>query len=121
MAAGRVTALVARIRALGTDADAVSPPPTSAAGLRTLTYGPGLERAAESIRNGWVAAVAHASTGSSYALGYRAEAELVERLRDRCGVPVVASGSSAIGALRSSGSRQVALVHPPWFDDEIDE
>ena len=53
-------------------------------------------------------------------LGPAAEATMVVRLRDVCGLPVVASGASAVAALRASGARRVTLVHPPWFEDEID-
>jgi maleate isomerase len=120
MASGRITAVVARIRPLGT-ASAASPPPTTPTGLRSLTRGQALDRAAALIRNASVDAVAHASTTTGYALGHRAEIELIEHLRVSCRAPVVASGSSAVEALRSCQSRRVALVHPPWFDDETDE
>jgi maleate isomerase len=121
MASGRVVAVVVRVWPPGIAAEAVRTPPTAASALRSLTRGPALDRAAVSIRNESVDAVAYASTSSGYALGHRAEAELVERLRHRCGAPVVASGSAAVEALRTCRSQQVALVHPPWFDDEIDE
>ena len=121
MASGRVTAVVARVRPQGVNAGPATPPPTGASGLRALTSGPALDRAAAAIRTESVDAVVHASTSSGYALGPRGEAELVERLRARCGAPVVASASSAVEALRTCGSRRVTLVHPPWFDDEIDE
>lgn len=121
MASGRVTALVARVRPPEIAADAAWQPPTGAAGLRSLTSGPAFDRAAAAIRDGSVDAVAHASTSSGYALGHRGEAELVERLRAQCGAPVVASASSAVAALQTCRARRVALVHPPWFDDEIDE
>jgi maleate isomerase len=121
MSSGRVVATVTRVRPPGIAADAVGTPPTAASALRSLTCGPALDRAAGSIRIGSVDAVAHASTSSSYALGHRAEAELVERLRHQCGVPVIASGSSAVEAFRACRSQRVALVHPPWFDDELDE
>jgi maleate isomerase len=121
MASGRVTAVVARIRAPGTTAGSATPPPTTAPGLRALTSGPAIDLAAASIRSESVDAVAYASTSSGYAVGPRAEAELVEHLRAQCGAPVVASASAAVEALRASGCRRVTLVHPPWFDDEIDE
>jgi maleate isomerase len=120
MVSGRITAVVARIRPPGTAA-AESAPPTAASALRVLARGPALDSAAASIRDASVDAAVHASTSTSYALGHQAEAELVEHLRELCGTPVVASGSSAVEALRSSRSRRVALVHPPWFDDETDE
>lgn len=119
MAPGRVTAVVARVRPAG--AAASWTPPTSAAGLRALAEPSTLERAAAPFRTGSVEVVAFASTTSGYVLGHRAEAALVEDLRRSCGVPVVASSSSAVAALRACGSRRVLLVHPPWFDDEVDE
>lgn len=80
-----------------------------------------MERAAAALRTGSVDVVAFASTTSGYVLGHRAEAALVEALRQSCGVPVVASGAAAVAALRAYGSRRVLLVHPPWFDGEVDE
>jgi maleate isomerase len=121
MTSSRVTAVVARIRPPGVTAGAATPPPTTASGLRALTSGPALDRAAATIRTGSVDAVVHASTSTGYALGPRGEADLVERLRAQCGAPVVASAHAAVEALRTCGSRRVTLVHPPWFDDEIDE
>src|SRR3978361_1733867 len=97
-------AWVARTRPPGPEA-AVRLPPSTPSELRSLTHGPALHQAAASIRDEQVHAVAHASTSTSYALGHRAEAELVERLRQLCGAPVVASGSSAVAALSSCQSR----------------
>jgi maleate isomerase len=118
MAPGRVTAVVARVRPPG--AAASWTPPSSASGLRALADPSSVDRAAAPFRTGSVEVVAFASTSSGYVLGHRAEAALVDSLRQSCGVPVVASSSSAVEALRACGSRRVLLVHPPWFDDEID-
>jgi maleate isomerase len=119
MASGRVEAVVARVQSVGADASGM--PPSAPSGLRALAAPSVLDRATEPFGDGSVEAVAYASTSSSYVLGHQAEAALVERLGQSCGVPVVASGSSAVGALLASGCRRVALVHPPWFDDEVDE
>jgi maleate isomerase len=121
MASGRVTAVVAQIRPPGVAADAMTTPPSDASGLRALTRPAALDPAAARFRGGSVDAVAHASTTTGYALGHLAEAALLERLRQLCGVPVVGSASSAVEALRTCEARRVALVHPPWFDPEIDE
>jgi maleate isomerase len=118
MAAGRVTTVVARVRPAG--AAASWTPPATTAGLRALAAPSSVDRAAAPFRGGSVEVVAFASTTSGYVLGHRAEAALVEGLRQSCGVPVVASSSSAVQALRACGSRRVHLVHPPWFDDEVD-
>ena len=119
MVPGRVTAVVARVRPAGAGASWTSP--TAAAGLRSLADLSSVDRAAAPFRPGSVEVVAFASTSSSYVLGHRAEAALVDGLRRSCGVPVVSSGSSAVAALRACGSRRVALVHPPWFAAEVEE
>jgi maleate isomerase len=119
MASGRVTVVVARVRSA--DPGAVRTPPSTASGLRAMAVPSVVDHAATPFRNGSVEVIAHASTSSSYVLGPLAEAALVERLIQSCAVPVVASGSSAVDALRTCGVRRLALVHPPWFDDEIDE
>jgi maleate isomerase len=118
MAPGRVTTVVARVRPPG--ADASWTPPSAASGLRALAAASTVDRAAAPLRTGSVEVVAFASTTSGYALGHRAEAELVHGLAQSCGVPVVASSSAAVAALRACGSGRVLLVHPPWFDDEVD-
>ncbi len=118
MAPGRVTAVVARVRPAG--ATASWTPSSAASELRALAAPSSVDRAAAPFRTGSVEVVAFASTSSGYVLGHRAEAALVESLRQSCGVPVVASSSSAVEALRACGSRRVLLVHPPWFDDEVD-
>ena len=35
------------------------------------------------------------------------------------GVPVVSSGLAATQALKTFGVRRIALIHPPWFEDEM--
>jgi len=119
MASGRVTVVVARVRSDDTVADGT--PPSTASGLRALADLSVLLGAAEPFHDGSVDVVAYASTSSSYVVGHVAESALVESLRQSCGVPAVASGSSAVEALRSFRSQRVALVHPPWFDEEVDE
>ena len=63
--------------------------------------------------------IAYASTTSGYAIGRAAEVELVERLRQMSNVPVVTSGIAATRALAAFGAHRVAVVHPPWFDDDM--
>ena len=65
-------------------------------------------------------AVAFAYTSSSYALGAAAEGPLRARLEQRVrGIPVVLTCSAAVEALRALGVTRVALIHPPWFSDDI--
>jgi maleate isomerase len=119
LAAGRLTVVLARVRPAG--ADAAWAPPTSAAGLRALADPSTVDHAAAEFRSGSVDVVAYASTTSGYALGHEGEAALVAGLSRSCGVPAVGSGPAAVAALRACGAGRVALVHPPWFDTEIDE
>lgn len=68
-----------------------------------------------------VAVIGIGFTSSSYVTGADAERELIDRLQRRSsGIPVVATCAAAVDALRVLGADRVAVVHPPWFDDELD-
>ena len=114
MTSGRAAALVAPIRQPGVRGDA-----GTASDMRSLAAPEVLQQAAAAIPAGSVDAVAHASVSTGYALGHRAEAAMVGRLRHHCGVPVAASCAAAVQALRTRGVGGVWLVHPPWFDAEL--
>jgi maleate isomerase len=89
--------------------------------LRASTAPSAIALAASTFGSQGIDAVAHASTTAGYVLGRRAEAELVERLSDACGVPAVASCAAAVAALRAHAVERVQLVHPPWFAHELDD
>jgi maleate isomerase len=63
--------------------------------------------------------VAYASTTSAYAIGFDAETATLSRLAARLGVPVVGTCASAVLAFQTLGVERIALVHPPWFDTEL--
>ncbi|WP_377501844.1 hypothetical protein [Microlunatus sp. GCM10028923] len=89
--------------------------------VRREPVGPaGPEHALARFGDGSVGALAYASTSTGYALGHRAETELIDRLAQRSGVPVVAGAAAAVLALRSFRTERVTLVHPPWFDLDLD-
>ncbi len=45
---------------------------------------------------------------------------MVARLEERTGgIPVTAAAASAVAGLRQMGVERVTLVHPPWFDEEL--
>lgn len=109
--------VVARIaRAGGTT---VTSAPSAAAHLRPLATPSALRPAVASLREASVDVIAYASTTSGYAIGYATEVNLVRRLSHLSGVPVVTSGLAATQALRTFGVHRVALVHPPWFEEEM--
>jgi maleate isomerase len=120
MAPGRVLTCLARVSAdaprLGGGAD-----PTTPAGLHALTAPPLLDEAAVLLAQGSVDAIGYASTSSGYAIGFDAEAALATRLSRRVGIPVLATCTSAVLALRALDVERIMLVNPPWFDPELNE
>jgi maleate isomerase len=120
MAPGRVLTCVARVSA-GPAAAGGGAKPTTPAGLRALTAPPLLDEAAELLGRGSFDAIGYASTSSGYAIGFDAEAALVTRLSRRVGIPVLATCTSAVLALRALDVERIMLVNPPWFDAELNE
>ena len=116
MAPGQVVTRIARISATGATR---SEPPTSPSGLRELTEPSVLDSAAGALVRASVDVIGYASTSTGYAIGFDAEVSMLERLAQRWGLPVVGTSASAVAALRVLQIRRVALVHPPWFDDEL--
>jgi maleate isomerase len=113
----RVVRVPVEVGAAGT----AGAPPTSPAGLRALTAPPVLDEAVELVLAEPVDVIAYASTSSAYALGFDGEFAMLARLSRRTGVPVVGTCAAAVRALRLLGAQRVALVHPPWFDHELNE
>ena len=72
------------------------------------------------LGDGSVDVVAYASTTTGYVLGVRCDTTLVKRLANQCGVPVVCSAGAAADALRACDADRLVVIHPPWFDKEID-
>ena len=114
MAPRHVRTVVSRIRPPVSSISGHGEPPTSPDGLRALATPAAINEAASALP-GYVEVLAVASTSSGYAIGYDAESALLERLRERWGVPVCGTSPSAVSALRSHRVQRISLVHPPWF------
>ena len=116
----RVMTCVARVPA---DAAAVGAEanPTTPAGLRALTGPSFLDAEADMLGRSSLDVIGYASTSSAYAIGFDAEAAVVSRLSRRVGIPVSATCASAVLALRVLAVDRIALVHPPWFDAELNK
>jgi maleate isomerase len=121
MAPGQVVTQVSRIPAPGADESEPGMPPTSPPGLRALTDPSALDKAAATFAGGSVDAIGYASTSTGYAIGLEAEAAMVARLSHRWSLPVASSSLSAGAGLHTFHIQRVALVHPPWFDDELND
>jgi maleate isomerase len=119
MAAGHVRTLISRIPAPGALATAPGTPPTSPAGLRAMTAPTVLDEAAAAFPPGAIEVICVASTSTGYAIGFDAETTMVSRLTQRWSLPVVGTSLSAVAALRTLDIERVSVVHPPWFDDEL--
>jgi maleate isomerase len=119
MAPGRVITHVARVSVETVRISRTgAPPPVAAA--RVLTEPPLLDDAAEDLALD-VDAIGYASASTGYAIGCADEAAMVDRLARRSGVPVAATNVSAVHACHALGVARVAVVHPPWFDDDVNE
>jgi maleate isomerase len=87
--------------------------------LRALTAPSTLDQAVAVFGGGSVDVICYASTSTGYAIGFDAEATIVQRLSERWSLPVATASRSAGAALQALQVQRVALVHPPWFDDEL--
>ena len=121
MAPGRVVTRVSRILPPGADPSAPGPAPTSPSGLLALAVPSALDEAAAAFAGGSVDVLGYASTSTGYALGFDAENAMLERLSQRWGLPVAGTSHAAGAALRTVDVERVALVHPPWFDHELND
>src|SRR4051794_34088664 len=121
MAPGQVAVRVSRIPAVGATATAPGTPPTSSSGLRELTAPEALDAAVAALADEPVDVIGYASTSTGYAIGGATEATMVDRLSRRWSLPVVSASLSAGAALRALHVQRVAVVHPPWFDDELND
>ena len=119
MAPGQVVAHVSRIRAPGDTGSVPRTPPTSPAGLRALTGPSALNRAAAAFVDGSIDVIAYASTSTGYVIGFDAESAMLQRLAKRCRVPVAGASVSAGAALQALQVQRLVLIHPPWFDEEM--
>lgn len=87
---------------------------------RAFAEPPNVDAAAERLVALAPSAIVFAFTSSSYALGPQGDGPLRERLEERVrGIPVVLTCPAATEALRVLGAKRVALVHPPWFTEEV--
>jgi maleate isomerase len=65
-------------------------------------------------------AIAYCFTSSSYVLGPEGDAALKARLETKTkGILVTLTCLAAVSALLAIGARRVALIHPPWFADDV--
>lgn len=111
MAPGRVTTEVVRVPA------APKAGPETPESARAFTAPPVLEDAARGF-SGPIDVLGFASTSTAYAIGLDAETATISRLSQALGVRVASTSASALAAARVLSVARIALVSPPWFDEE---
>ncbi len=88
---------------------------------RAFAEPPHVDRAVELLAQLAPRSILFAFTSSSYVLGVEGDTAVRARLESRSGkIPVLFTCSAAAEAFRSLGARRVALVHPPWFAEELE-
>lgn len=92
------------------------------ADLRTYADPPGPDNATALLARLPLQAIVYAFTTGSYVLGATGEQELVTRLEQHSnGIPVLLPGTAAVAAFRALAVRRIALIHAPFFTDEVDQ
>ncbi len=120
MAPEGVVIHAARVRFGAMAAGGTMDPTIPLAPVRAFAEPPFVDDAAELLGAAPIAAIEYAFTSSAYVLGAEGEAAMVSRLRERAGgIPVAAATAAAVQALCALAADRVALVHPPWFNDEL--
>lgn len=89
-------------------------------GARAFAEPPNVDRSAEQLAGLAPQAILYAFTSSSYALGPQADNALRKRLEKRAGgIPLLLTCPAATEALRNLGTQRIAVIHPPWFTEEL--
>lgn len=89
--------------------------------VRSFTDPPYADDAAEMLAAAPLDAIGCGFTSSAYKLGAKGEAEFTERVQLRTrGIPLASTCAAAVDGMRALRATRMALVDPPWFDEELD-
>ncbi|WP_424213368.1 maleate cis-trans isomerase family protein [Streptomyces sp. BI20] len=88
--------------------------------VRSFVEAPYLDDAVELLAAAPLTALALGFTSSSYVLGRKGEDELYERLAPVTReIPITGTTRAAVAGFTALGAKKIALVNPPWFDDDL--
>jgi maleate isomerase len=100
----------------------ISAKPIDLATLRAYVTPALLDEAAGLLAEGPASAIAYAFTSTCYVGGAGDDDTLTARLElQTSGIPVVTTCAAATEAMRTLGVDRLALVHPPWVSDRVNE
>lgn len=89
--------------------------------VRSFVGEPEVDDAVELLAAAPLDVIALGFTSSAYLHGASGERALLERLSARTrGIPLVSTCLAATSALKALGAGSLALVNPPWFDEQLD-
>jgi maleate isomerase len=90
------------------------------AAVRAFAEPPFVDDATELLAAAPLDAIGYGFTCSAFAIGADGEDAMVARLEERTrGIPVTTSCAAAAAGLRALGVERLALISPPWFDEEL--
>jgi maleate isomerase len=118
MAPGRLATRVVRVPVRASDAGT---PPTAPAALTELTSSMFLDEAVDALAEEPLDVLGYASTSTAYAIGFAAETAMLSEVSARLRVPAAGTCASAVLAFETLAVERIAIVHPPWFDDELNQ
>lgn len=96
-------------------------PHVDASIAKAFAEGPAVEQAASLLSAVQPSAIVYAFTSSSYILGPDGDADLKARLEKAAkDSPIVIQSTALVAALQALAARRIALIHPPWFSDDLD-
>ncbi len=82
--------------------------------VRAFAAPPDVDEGVEQLAAAPLDTIAFAFTSTTYLLGAQGDEAMLQRLRERAhGVPVVATVTAAVRALRALGAQRLCLIHPP--------
>ncbi|MFD1146936.1 maleate cis-trans isomerase family protein [Saccharothrix hoggarensis] len=90
--------------------------------VRAFVEPPHVDTAVELLAAAPLDVIALGFTSSAYVLGAAGEKDLFDRLSGHTrGLPITGTTRAAVAGFAALGARRVAIVNPPWFDDELSD
>ncbi|MFE9751097.1 maleate cis-trans isomerase [Saccharothrix saharensis] len=88
--------------------------------VRAFVEPPHVDTAVELLAAAPLDVIALGFTSSAYVLGAAGEKDLFDRLGEHTrGLPITGTTRAAVAGFAALGARRIAVVNPPWFDDEL--
>ncbi len=104
---------------VGSDGEII--PHVDAEVARAFAQPPAVDDAASLLSAVEPKSIVFAFTSSSYILGADEDTKLRDRLEARTkNIPVIIQSSALVVALQTLHAERIALIHPPWFSDDLD-